>query len=153
MTDRMLDFDVAAPLELFPDEPSVEELDERLVALILCRAARARRDEMERRAQGLPARQLARENDMARRYAAQLGQRGGDIAAAVLALSRPSWQYLPAADGVAAEKTSTSTTESTVPQPTGCEPTVSLTSALFSPVRRPVRPRDSGQITNPEKAA
>jgi hypothetical protein len=70
------------------DEPTVEELDEQLVALILCRAELARRDQLARRAEGLPARQLSGENRMVRRYATRLGPRGGDIAVAVLALSQ-----------------------------------------------------------------
>lgn len=76
-------------------EPTVDDLDEQLLALILCRAEYARRDQMTRRAEGLPARQLSVENDMVRRYAARLGTRGGEIAVAVLALSQRSAVIAP----------------------------------------------------------
>jgi chorismate mutase len=77
-------------------EPTVEELDEQLVALIQRRAEAARRDQLARRAEGLPARQLSGEHKMVQRYATRLGARGGDIAVAVLALSQPNGPVRPA---------------------------------------------------------
>lgn len=97
MSNQVLVIGGEDPLEFFPAEPTVDELDEQVVALILCRAAQARRDESARRAQGLPARQLTRENEMVQRFAARLGERGSVIAAAVLALSRPAWTMPPRA--------------------------------------------------------
>lgn len=89
MSDQVLVLDVeAAPGSVPAPLPTVEEIDQQLVALILHRAEQARRDELTRRLQGLPVRQLASENEMVRRFAADLGERGSVIATALLALSR-----------------------------------------------------------------
>ncbi|MDT5033254.1 MAG: chorismate mutase [Actinoplanes sp.] len=90
MSDQVLVLDAEAPLGFLPDEPTLEHLDQQLVALILYRAEQGRKDELARRMQGLPVRHLISENEMVRRFAAQLGERGCVIAAAVLALSRNS---------------------------------------------------------------
>ncbi|MDT4990811.1 MAG: chorismate mutase [Actinoplanes sp.] len=71
-------------------EPTVDELDERLVDLILRRAEYAQRAQLARRAEGLPARQLSGENAMVQRFSARLGRRGSEIATALLALSQPA---------------------------------------------------------------
>ncbi|WP_018680909.1 hypothetical protein [Actinokineospora enzanensis] len=72
------------------DHPELDELDERIIALVLHRAHRARHHHQARRAAGLPAVRHSAEYDMVRRYSARLGPQGARIAAALLALARPT---------------------------------------------------------------
>ena len=90
-TDGRVDEDAAALTAalLAAREPTVEEIDAQLVELIRRRTEYARRDQLARRAGGLPARRLADENAMVQRFSAHLGGRGIEIAAAVIALSQP----------------------------------------------------------------
>jgi chorismate mutase len=78
----------------FAPDPAAEaallaELDELLITQLVRRVRQARGEQLNRRAAGLPATNLAQENAMLRQYAARLGEPGVSIAHAILELSRP----------------------------------------------------------------
>jgi chorismate mutase len=74
------------------DESILEDLDEQIIAMVLRRTELARRYQSERRMEGLPTRDLARENAMLRRYVSRLGRYGAEVAGPVLSLSQLSAQ-------------------------------------------------------------
>ncbi|OJF16265.1 hypothetical protein [Couchioplanes caeruleus] len=77
-------------LDLFaPDleEDSCDPLDDLIVTLLIARTAQARRHRAARREAGLPARTMASEYAMVKRFTARLGPRGAEIAQVVLALT------------------------------------------------------------------
>lgn len=76
--------------EIARDQARLDELDEQLVCLLVSRIRQARRHQLKRRAAGLPAANLSWERATAKQYVAGLGQDGGEIARAILALSRPT---------------------------------------------------------------
>ncbi|SCD29200.1 Chorismate mutase type II [Streptomyces sp. di188] len=75
------------------------DLDGQIVALLLRRAELADRHRRLRLAAGLPAAELAWENQVLTRYGDRLGPRGTDIGRAVLALPRPGRRPAPRAEG------------------------------------------------------
>lgn len=80
---------VTEPLPTKESAPAeVRDLDEQIIALILHRADLIRKQQTARRVAGLPARELAQEAALVRRYVALLGRHGAEVAGSVLSLSR-----------------------------------------------------------------
>jgi chorismate mutase len=67
----------------------LDHLDEQIISMVLRRAELARQYQSARHAEGLPARELAREYATVHRYVARLGRRGADMVRPVLSLSQP----------------------------------------------------------------
>jgi hypothetical protein len=70
-----------------PDAGPCDPLDEMLIAMVIERTLRARDSSAARAEAGLPARKMAWEYAMVKRYAARLGPQGAEIARAVLVLA------------------------------------------------------------------
>ncbi|GGQ85017.1 chorismate mutase family protein [Couchioplanes azureus] len=87
------------PEDLFAPDPEggpCEQLDGLLIALLVDRTLVARDHQAARGEAGLPVRKMAWEYAMVKRYTAQLGPPGAEIARALLALAH-SPQHLPPA--------------------------------------------------------
>ncbi|WP_189082429.1 hypothetical protein [Mangrovihabitans endophyticus] len=85
--------------DLFVPDPAggpCDPLDDLLITLLIDRTRRARDHHAARCEAGLPARKLAWEYAMMKRYTARLGAHGADIARAVLALAHSESELPPA---------------------------------------------------------
>ncbi|MEU7903621.1 hypothetical protein [Actinoplanes sp. NPDC049118] len=90
----------ALPPEKFAPDPAggpCDPLDDLLITLLIDRTLRARDHHAARCEAGLPARKMAWEYAMVKRYAARLGPHGAEIARAVLALAHSGENLPPAA--------------------------------------------------------
>lgn len=80
--------EISSPEMLDAEQARLDELDEQLIHLLMARIDGGRLHNLNRRGAGLPTAVLSWENAIVRRYSSRLGREGGDIARALLALSR-----------------------------------------------------------------